>query len=926
VATPLDFETARKPVPARTRYRKGVGAIFSVFRLLARMGRSLLFEPLTDSLRSKRAPGVAAAFAKVALITLVTAVALATFAGAVPDPVAAPAAAQPGTAAENLQVPFSYTSIMSALDHDDTVGYNPEAYCRTYVREGASTGVPEDPGARRAVFPLPEAYLDSYEDTWGAPRPQGSHEGTDLMVPAGTPEYAVTDGTIVPVSGSNENGWNSLGGYTVMLEAAYSVGPIKEGDLFYYAHLDARSALPTGTKVRAGEQIGVAGDTGQGPEVTRTLFPPHLHLGWYEASGSRSDVASGALNPFPMLEWLKSNGGTVAGGWGSEQATADYCEYQSSSSSAPPGAHQHAHSESSADLDTGSSDPRPSPVVHDAQEAYCQGSGGGARSMASSDAWRGVLPAPAKFFYSLFERIKNGVAAKKCEEDLAPSYPTQPGNGKAEDLLANPNFEASPQAVEDLRAGIVDERLIATLQAIVEKHRIYVNVFKTGHTFGLGFPEGPTIPTGYGSGAGYTNTHYFGRAADVWEVDGVPILGCGSHPAVVDVGTMLGGIPPQQRPDVIIGPSAWSEALGPGREDGWILDDDQVARHEDHLHLGYYSEEGTSNTVSPALGSQEDNGGGKQDEACSGGLRERPGASLGEHRSGYGDHPETRVDPQESNATPSAGGRAADNENRPGKITPARDRQIAPPKTPGRFVHPQEAPERRSATGPEKKPVREKPEETGPVAEPDPQESEQASPETSEPGNQEPEEPAPPPAPVAGETDNPEPEKPANEETGQPEPGKSEPKGPETGSTEPDGAESEEPERPEPPPAETVGYGSILPIAFHDRDGDGVHDADEEQLAGFSATLISTGEPTIAETGTPFEGLREGNYVVTVEPAAGYAATSPQERARVRLKAHRERVLTFGFLEKPAEATVLVCDDTNADSFSCADEGIPESP
>jgi len=105
------------------------------------------------------------------------------------------------------------------------------------------------PKSSKAVFPLPKDYFDSYDDTWGAPRPQGSHEGTDLMSPTGVPEFAVTDGTIVPVSGTNEDGWNRLGGYTVMLKAAYDIGPVKKGDLFYYAHMDRESALLVGTKV-----------------------------------------------------------------------------------------------------------------------------------------------------------------------------------------------------------------------------------------------------------------------------------------------------------------------------------------------------------------------------------------------------------------------------------------------------------------------------------------------------------------------------------------------------------------------------------------------------------------------------------------------------------------------------------------------------
>jgi hypothetical protein len=54
----------------------------------------------------------------------------------------------------------------------------------------------------------------------------------------GTREFAITDGTIVPVKGANGNGWNRLGGYTVMLEATSDAGPIEEGDLFYYAHME----------------------------------------------------------------------------------------------------------------------------------------------------------------------------------------------------------------------------------------------------------------------------------------------------------------------------------------------------------------------------------------------------------------------------------------------------------------------------------------------------------------------------------------------------------------------------------------------------------------------------------------------------------------------------------------------------------------
>lgn len=211
------------------------------------------------------------------------------------------------------------------------------------------------PRSSRVVFPLPEAYFNSYDDTWGAARPQGGHEGSDLMSPAGTPEFALTDGRLVAVAASNENGWNKLGGYTVMLKAAYDVGPIKKGDLFYYAHLDRESSLPVGTEVRAGQKIGTVGDTGEGPEVTRGKFPSHLHLGWYDAdlSEERSEAKSGAMNPYPLLLWLERNGGAVSGG-----TDASYCQAPQSPNPTPSTGEPNWPNPSAPgqrpDLDTGS--------------------------------------------------------------------------------------------------------------------------------------------------------------------------------------------------------------------------------------------------------------------------------------------------------------------------------------------------------------------------------------------------------------------------------------------------------------------------------------------------------------------------------------------------------------------------------------------
>ena len=170
--------------------------------------------------------------------------------------------------------------------------------------------------ASRAVFPLPDDYFDSYEDTWGAARDGGrGHEGTDMFASDGTPIYSVTAGKVVPVSGSGSQGWNEFGGWTVMVEATENVGPIKAGDTLYYAHMVEPSSLKPGDTVEAGDAIGKVGSTGEGP--AGSILPDgrggHLHLGWYDPTGKRAEVASGAMNPYPLLEWLRENGGAATG-------------------------------------------------------------------------------------------------------------------------------------------------------------------------------------------------------------------------------------------------------------------------------------------------------------------------------------------------------------------------------------------------------------------------------------------------------------------------------------------------------------------------------------------------------------------------------------------------------------------------------------
>jgi hypothetical protein len=197
--------------------------------------------------------------------------------------------------------------------------------------------------------------------------------------------------------------------------------------------------------------------------------------------------------------------------------------------------------------------------------------------------------------------------------DLSPACPPGVGSGtrdlgftkgdgalsestEVRELLESPNFGATPEAVEDLERGVVDGRLVVTLGVLTRDHRICVEAFKEGHYFLPGVADGPRIPKGYGKAGGLPNTHYFGRAADVWWVDGKPVEGNARNPDVLKVGKLLVGISPEERPDQIIGPPGWAGSLGYGRREGWVLAPDQLRLHEDHIHIGYMDERGTHNT------------------------------------------------------------------------------------------------------------------------------------------------------------------------------------------------------------------------------------------------------------------------------------------------------------------------------------------
>ncbi len=132
-------------------------------------------------------------------------------------------------------------------------------------------------GPGLGLFPVRGRTDQAIGSFWGSERDGGTrrHEGVDIFAPRGTPAVAATDGTIM------RTGETPLGGRVLWLADA------AHGQHLYYAHLDRQLVQP-GQRVRAGDTLGLVGNTGN----ARTTAP-HLHFGIYRAGG--------AIDPWPFL-------------------------------------------------------------------------------------------------------------------------------------------------------------------------------------------------------------------------------------------------------------------------------------------------------------------------------------------------------------------------------------------------------------------------------------------------------------------------------------------------------------------------------------------------------------------------------------------------------------------------------------------------
>lgn len=134
------------------------------------------------------------------------------------------------------------------------------------------------PAARLAAssggMACPVAGPRSFINDWGFPRSGGrTHQGTDIMAPAGTPVVAIVSGTV------QDMGYGSSAGYWQILYG-------DDGNSYWYMHNSEN--LRSG-RVGAGEQIATVGNTGNAAGG-----PTHLHFEYHPGGG-------GPANPYPLL-------------------------------------------------------------------------------------------------------------------------------------------------------------------------------------------------------------------------------------------------------------------------------------------------------------------------------------------------------------------------------------------------------------------------------------------------------------------------------------------------------------------------------------------------------------------------------------------------------------------------------------------------
>jgi hypothetical protein len=129
-------------------------------------------------------------------------------------------------------------------------------------------------------------------------------------------------------------------------------------------------------------------------------------------------------------------------------------------------------------------------------------------------------------------------------------------------ILDNPDITLTELARQDIAAGVIDERVLQVLEILSQRFQVSVSVLKTGHS-------------PYVSGTTSYSNHYYGRAVDIYAVNGANVSPLNLHARQLSL--LLNQLPDQLRPSEVGSP--YYDILYPGA----FADGD----HQGHIHIGF---------------------------------------------------------------------------------------------------------------------------------------------------------------------------------------------------------------------------------------------------------------------------------------------------------------------------------------------------
>lgn len=187
---------------------------------------------------------------------------------------------------------------------------HPSTTCGLPYNTG-STQVPAISNISSIYFPIPSGSLENFSDSYGEDRYMDGikqrHEGIDIFASRNTPLIAAEDAKIIKI------GWNSLGGWRILLES------LDGNRRYYYAHLEKYSkslekymdmsgnVADPEIVVHAGDVLGYVGTSGSFVSDARpgtdTGTPPHLHFQlWFRQKDKYI-----LTNPYQFLRLIEEN-------------------------------------------------------------------------------------------------------------------------------------------------------------------------------------------------------------------------------------------------------------------------------------------------------------------------------------------------------------------------------------------------------------------------------------------------------------------------------------------------------------------------------------------------------------------------------------------------------------------------------------------